>query len=76
MKQVQNIFHMTLEQFHRYWDAFAKAYTGKEDHSEFDVIAGKFAAIDVMMRPIFLKPSFAEKLFFAYYVHKLVKRYY
>ncbi len=76
MKQVQNIFHMTLEQFHRYWDAFAKAYTGKEDHSEFDVLAGKFAAIDVMMRPIFLKPSFPEKLFFAYYVHKLVKRYY
>lgn len=76
MKQVQDIFHMTLDQFHEFWDAFAKEYTGKEDHSEFDAMAGRFAAIDVLMRPIFLKPSFAEKVFFRIYVTRLVKKYY
>lgn len=73
MKQVQDIFHMTLDQFHRFWDAFAKEYTGLEDHSEFDNLAGKHAAIDVILRPVFAEPTFLEKLFFGLQVRKLAK---
>ena len=76
MKRVQDIFHMTPDQFDRFWNAFAKEYTGKEDHSEFDALAGKFAAIDVILRTVFQKPTFVEKLFFGVYVRKLVKIYY
>ena len=76
MKQVQDIFHMTLEQFHRFWDAFAKEYTGQDDHADFDAWAGRFAALDVVLRTIFQKPNFVEKLFFGTYVRKLMKQYY
>ena len=76
MKRVQDIFHMTQDQFQRFWDAFAKEYTGKEDHSAFDALAGKFAAVDVILRTVFQKPTFVEKLFFGLYVRKLVKIYY
>lgn len=76
MKQVQEIFHMTQEQFGRFWDAFAKEFTGKENHSEFDRLAGKFACLDVIVRTYFVKPTFLEKLFFSMHVRKLVKGYY
>ena len=76
MKRVQDIFHMTLEQFHRFWDAFAKEYTGQDDHAAFDARAGRFAALDVVLRTVFQKPNFIEKLFFGIYVHKLMKQYY
>ena len=76
MKRVQDIFHMSLDQFQRFWDAFAKEYTGKEYHSEFDALAGKFAAIDVILRTVFQKPTFVEKLFFGVQVRKLVKSYF
>ena len=76
MKQVQDIFHMTQEQFHRFWDAFAKEYTGQDDHAAFDAQAGRFAALDVILRNVFQKPNFIEKLFFSVYVHKLMKQYY
>ena len=76
MKRVQDIFHMTLEQFHRFWDAFAKEYTGQDDHAAFDAQAGRFAALDVILRIVFQKPNFVEKLFFSFYVRKLMKQYY
>ncbi len=76
MKRVQDIFHMTQDQFHRYWDAFAKEYTGKEDHAEIDRLAGKFACLDVIVRSYFVKPTFLENLFFGMHVRKLVKAYY
>ena len=76
LKQVQEIFHMTLEQFGRFWDAFAKEYTGREDHQEFDCLAGKFACLDVIVRIYFVKPTFLERIFFSMYVRKLVKQYY
>ena len=76
MKRVQDIFHMTLDQFNRFWDAFAKEYTGQDDHSEFDRLSGKFACLDVIVRTYFVKPSFLEKLFFGMHVRKLVKEYY
>ena len=76
MKRVQDIFHMTQEQFHRFWDAFAKEYTGQDDHAAFDAQAGRFAALDVILRTVFQKPNFVEKLFFGIYTHKLMKQYY
>ena len=76
MKQVQDIFHMTEEQFRCFWDAFAKEYTGQDDHAAFDAQAGRFAAIDVILRIVFQKPNFVERLFFGIYVHKLMKQYY
>ena len=75
MKRVQDIFHMSLEQFHRFWDAFAKEYTGQDDHAAFDALAGRFAAIDVVLRTVFQKSNFVEKLFFGIYVRKLMKQY-
>ena len=76
MKQVQDIFHMTQDQFFRFWDTFAKENTGKEDHSEFDRVSGKFACLDVIVRTYFVKPTFLEKLFFSMHVRKLVKEHY
>ena len=76
MKRVQDIFHMTLDQFHRLWDAFAREYTGKDDHSEFDRTAGKFACLDVIVRTHFVTPSLPERLFFAIQVRRLVKQFY
>ena len=76
MKRVQDIFHMTLEQFHLFWDAFAKEYTGQDDYADFDAQAGRFAALDVILRIVFQKPNFVEKIFFGFYVHKLMKQYY
>jgi len=76
MKRVQDIFHMTFDQFNSFWDAFAKEYTGKEDHSDFDLLAGKYACLDVIVRTYFITPSFAEKLFFGTIVRKLVRNYF
>ena len=56
--------------------AFAKEYTGQDDHADFDAWAGRFAALDVVLRTIFQKPNFVEKLFFGNYVRKLMKQYY
>ena len=75
-RMVQDIFHMTLEQFHLFWDAFAKEYTGQDDHADFDAQAGRFAALDAILRIVFQKPNFVEKIFFGFYVHKLMKHYY
>ena len=71
MAQVQKIFHMTQEQFHRFWNSFAEAYTGQRDHAQFDRLAGKFACLDVIVRTRLSKPSFAEKIFFAIHVKNL-----
>ena len=76
MKRVQDIFHMTLDQFHRFWDTFAKEYTGQDDHAAFDARAGRFAVLDVVLRTVFQKPTFVEKLFFGAYVRKLMKQYF
>ena len=76
MKRVQDIFHMTQEQFHRFWDAFAKEYTGQDDHAAFDALAGRFAALDVVLRTVFQKPNVSEKLVFGKEVRKLMKEYY
>ena len=76
MKQVQDIFHMTFDQFQLFWDAFAKAYTGQANHAEFDHLAGKFACLDVILRIYFVPPTLLQKLFFGYYVRKLYKQFY
>ncbi len=76
MKQVQEIFHMGEAQLRSFWVAFARAYTGEEDCSAFDHLAGKFACLDIVLRYEFQKPSLAEKLFFAFHISHLIKRYY
>ena len=76
MKRLQDIFHMTEDQLHRFWNAFAESYTGQADHTEFDTRAGKFACLDVILRTYFVKPTFLEKMFFGMHVRKLVKLFY
>ncbi len=76
MKQVQDIFHMTEQQLHLFWDAFAKAYTGQDDHSEFDSQAGRFACLDMILRYEFQKCSLPEKMFFGVYIRRLIKTFY
>ena len=76
MKQVQDIFHMGEAQLRSFWVAFARAYTGEDDHSAFDRLAGKFSCLDIVLRYEFQKPSLAEKLFFAFHIRRLIKQYY
>lgn len=76
MKQARELFHMEEDQLHRFWDAFATAYTGQSDHSEFDHLTGKYAALDIILRTIFVKPTFLEKLFFKMHINRLVKQFY
>ena len=76
MKQVQDIFHMTEGQLRRFWEGFAKAYTGKDDHAEFDRLAGKFACLDMVTRYELQKPSLPEAIFFAVHIRRLVKTYF
>ena len=76
MKQVHEIFHMSEDQLHRFWDAFAKDYTGKEDYSSFDRLAGKFACLDIIHRSYLIPPTFVQKIFFRIQVNNLVKQYY
>ena len=76
MKQVQDIFHMTEQQLHLFWDAFAKAYTGQDDHTEFDCQAGRFACLDMILRYEFQKCSLPEKMFFGVYIRRLIKSFY
>ena len=76
MKQVQDIFHMTEQQLNLFWGAFAKAYTGQEDHSEFDCQAGRFACFDMILRYEFQKCSLLEKIFFGVYIKRLIKAFY
>lgn len=76
MKQVQDIFHMPEEQLRRFWDAFARAYTGQEDHAEFDRLAGHYACLDMVVRYELQTPSLPEKIFFAIKICQLVKSYF
>lgn len=76
MKQARGLFHMEEDQLHRFWHAFATAYTGQEDHAAFDRLAGKYAALDIVLRTIFVSPTFLEKLFFKMHIRRLVKEFY
>ncbi|MBR3990442.1 MAG: TIGR02172 family protein [Bacteroidales bacterium] len=76
IKMVQDIFHLTEDQFHRFWDAFATAYSGKEDHRALDAKAGKFALLDLVVRINFQRPNFLENIFFRLNARKLIKRFF
>ena len=76
MKRVQDIFHMSQEQLHRFWTAFAKAYTGEENLEAFNRLAGKFACLDYVVRFELQKPTLAESLFFASHIRRQVKNYF
>ena len=76
MKQVQEIFHMGEAQLRVFWEAFARAYTSEDDHSAFDHLAGKFSCLDIVLRYEFQKSGLAERLFFAFNIRRLIKKYY
>lgn len=75
MKRVQELFHMSQDQFRRFWDAFASAYTGKEDHAEFDALAGKFALADLIVRCHYDRPNFSENIFFRITARRILNRF-
>lgn len=72
-KQAREVFHLTEEQLHTFWDAFAKAYTGHEDHTDFDREAARYAAADIAMRSVYTNLRFVEKLFFRMLVRDTLK---
>lgn len=72
-KQAQQIFHMNEKQLNQFWDCFAKAYTGKEDHSDFDREAARFGAVDIAVRAAYIPASFLHKIFFRMHVRRLMK---
>lgn len=72
-KRAQEIFHMDEAQLNRFWDAFAKAYTGREDHAEFDRQAGRFACMDIVVRYELTPPTFPEKIYFSVILRQLIK---
>ena len=76
LKQARELFHMEEDQLHRFWDAYATAYTGKSEHTEFDHLAGKYAALDIILRTVFMTPTFLEKFFFKMHINHLVKQFY
>lgn len=73
LKQVQGIFHMDEAQLRRFWDAFAKAYTGQEEHAAFDTQARHYAAMDLVVRYELMPPSMPEKIFFSMMLRRLIK---
>lgn len=75
MKYVQGLFHMTRDQFHRFWNAFARAYTGSTDHAGFDREAARFACLDVTLRYAYGNPNLPEKIFFSIYIRRLAKKF-
>lgn len=75
LKQVQDLFHMTEAQLRLFWDAFAKEYSGQEDHSEFDKEALKYACLDMLVSYETQELGLAKKLFFAYYICRFIKQF-
>lgn len=75
MKQAQDIFHLTREQLLLFWDAFAKDYTGKEDHTDFDREAVRFAAADMIVRAYYQKPTWLQNLFFRFQLNSLMNNF-
>lgn len=73
MKQARDIFHLDRGQLLRFWDAFARAYTGAEDHADFDRQAARFGAVDIVVRTVYSPASILEKLFFRMQVNALMK---
>lgn len=76
MKRAQEVFHMGEEQFHRFWNAFAAAYTGQEDHADFDRLAGKYAILDLIVRYHYQPSNFLETLFFRKIVCRVIEENY
>ena len=73
LKQVQGIFHMDEALLRRFWDAFAKAYTGQEEYAAFDIQARRYAAMDLVVRYELMPPSMPEKIFFSMMLRRLIK---
>lgn len=72
MKRARGLFHMEKDQLFRFWDVFARTYIGSDDHTEFDRQAARFAAVDILVRTVYAKPSFLEKFFFRIQLNRLM----
>jgi len=73
MKQARDLFHMTEQQLHDFWNAFAKAYTGKQEHGDFDREAARFGAVDIISRLAYVPVSLPEKIYFRILIGKLIQ---
>lgn len=73
VKQTREIFHLEREQLLHFWDCFAREYTGQENHAEFDRDASRFAAVDMVVRAFYQKPTFAQNIFFYLVQRPLLK---
>ena len=73
MKPARDIFHLTREQLLRFWDAFARDYTGQTDHREFDAEAARYAAADMVVRVFYEKPTWLENPFFRLQLASLMR---
>ena len=72
-RQTQAIFHLNERQLNLFWDSFAKAYTGRSDHADFDREAARFGAVDIVVRNVYTRASILHKFFFRIIVRRLMK---
>ena len=72
---MRNIVHMTEEQLKAFWNAFAVAYSGSEDHAAFDAEVAKYAPLDVCCLS-YVNPRPEANQMFASVVHSMVEKYY
>lgn len=75
-RQLQNLFHMSEELLRRFWDAFATAYTGSSNHSDFDAEAGRFTVLDIIYRLGLYPSKTVVKLYYAYWIRRMMKLYF
>lgn len=73
LKQTREIFHLEREQLLNFRNCFAREYTGQENHAEFDREASCFAAVDMVVRAFYQKPTFAQNIFFYLVQRPLLK---
>lgn len=71
----QDIFHMSHEQMKDFWEAFATAYSGSENHEAFNAHVAKFAPLDVVALS-YLHPRPQANQMFGKVVHNMVGMFY
>ncbi len=72
---MRDIFHMTQEQLIALWDAFATAYSGSADHTDFDRRAAMFAPLDICLLS-YRDPRPKANPMFARVIHSFVEKYF
>lgn len=75
MKYVQNLFHLTHEQFLLFLDAFARAYSGSANHADFDRQVARYACFDISLRYAYGTPTLQGKIFLITNIRRLAKNF-